>query len=185
MKKRVVFMVIFLSIAAFTVMPKDLIKAGVAAGYFSPRDEIFKEVYDGGGDMIYGLKVGVRVWNGFFIWLSGSQYKKYSEMTFTSDITRLTLNPIDISLRYTASLGRVNPFLGLGYTYLLFKERSAVGRLDDEGSGLFVEAGLEFSLSSRFILDVGAKYSQIRVQPTDDEIDLGGLQAGVSFLVRF
>lgn len=185
MPKKFKTLAILLFISSVMLFPKDLIKAGVFAGYFTPQDEIFKKVYDGGGDLIYGLKIGLRVWNGFHIWISGSQYKKYSQMTFTEDITRITLNPIDISVKYTAPLGRVNPYLGLGYSYLLFKENSAGGSLDDDESGYFVETGLEFNLSSRFILDCGVKYSWILVQPREDEINLGGIQVGVSFLTRF
>jgi hypothetical protein len=40
-------------------------------------------------------------------------------------------------------------------------------------------------MNRHFFLDFNARYEEIKVKPTDFEIDLGGLQAGVSLLVSF
>ncbi len=179
MQRKVIFILLFF--CGITLFAGDLFKVGVTSGYFIPSDEIFKEVYD--GDLVYGLKLGVHVWNGFYVWVSGLQYKKFSETTYTGDITRLTLNPLYLSLRFTAPLGKVNPYVGGGYTYLSFKEESTIGAIEDSGSGYCLEAGIEFNLSSRFILDLNAGYSSVSITPFDEKIDLGGAFAGLSFLV--
>ena len=164
---------------------RDLFKFGSYIGYFSPRDNNLSEIYDGGNDAIFGLKMGVHVWNGFYIWLSGMQYKKVSDTSFLDEITRLTINPLNLSLRYTYKWGSINPYAEIGYTYLFFKEEANIGNVEGEGKGFSLDGGLEFWLSARFIVDFGIRYSQVKVSPTGDEIDLGGLQFGLAFLVVF
>lgn len=182
----------FLILILFSVLifPKDMIKVGAYSGYFSPRDEVLKGIY-GKGDIVYGLKVGVRIWRGLYGWLSGMQYKSTGETSVTDEITTLTLNPIHISVRYTFELSKVNPYLELGYNYMIFKEKSRFGTqfgtqsesefgtTKDNGGGFCFDAGVEFKLSSKIILDVGMKYSRVKVL----DIDLGGFQAGLGFLV--
>jgi opacity protein-like surface antigen len=177
---------IFLSILLLgsILFPRDAVKFGAYAGYFSPTDETFKEIYKG-EDVIYGLKLGVRIWNEFYLWLSGMQFKKTSETTLLSDITTLTLQPITLSLRYTFNLGTVNPYLEGGYTYIFFKEESDIGDVDGEGKGYSMDAGIELKLSSRFVIDLGARYSRTTVRPTGFDVQVGGLQAGISLVVVF
>jgi outer membrane protein W len=179
MQRKVAFFLVL--ICGTTLFAGDLFKVGVTSGYFIPSNDIFREVYD--GDLVYGLKLGVHVWNGLYAYVSGLQYKKFSETTYTGDITRLTLNPIYLSLRYTAPLGKANPYVGGGYTYLKFKEESTIGDIEDSGNGYYLEAGIEFNLSSRFILDLNAGYNSVSITPFKEEIDLGGAFAGLSFLV--
>ena len=49
--------------------------------------------------------------------------------------------------------------------------------------GASFDFGIEFNLSKKFIIDLGAKYSEIKVKPIDEEVDLSGFQVGISFLV--
>ncbi|UCH92419.1 MAG: outer membrane beta-barrel protein [Candidatus Aminicenantes bacterium] len=182
MKKIGVFLSILL--LGSVVFPRDTIKIGAYVGYFSPADQTLKEIYDG-EDFIYGIKMGIRVWKEFYIWLSGRQFKKTSETTLLGDITTLTLQPINLSLRYTFNLGSVNPYLEGGYTYIFFNEESDIGDVKGEGKGYCVDVGIEFKLSFRVIIDIGARYSRAAVRPTGFDVQLGGAQAGISFLVVF
>ena len=193
MRKIQIFFVLLLFSAI--IFSKDLLKIGAYTGYFSPRNDVLKQIY-GEEDIIYGLKAGVHVWNGFYVWLSGMQYKRTSETTYTSEITTLTLNPIYISVRYTLEYRSVNPYLEIGFAHLYFKERSKFGTSESEygtvkseGNGFSLDAGIEFKLSSKIILDVGIKYSQVKIdfkvaENEWEEFDLGGFQAGISFLVK-
>lgn len=177
------FIILLFLLFSSTLFPEDIVKVGAYSGYFSPAEKMLSEIYRG-KDIIYGLKVGVHIWRGFYGFLSGLQYRQVSE-TLLGDVTRLKLNPITVSLRYTFSLGVVNPYLESGFTYIYFKEVSDIGNTKDSGGGVLVGTGVEFRASDRFIFDVGAKYSQVKVSPGDFAVDLGGLQVGVSFLVVF
>ncbi|MCP5046523.1 MAG: outer membrane beta-barrel protein [bacterium] len=161
-----------------------MLKIGAYAGYFSPTDENIKEIYEG-EDVTYGLKLGIRVWGNFSVWLSGMRFNKTAETTLLNDITTITLNPAHLTLRYTFKLGGISPYLEGGYSYIFFNEASDIGTTKGEGKGYCFDAGLELKLSSRFMMDVGVKYSQAEVRPTGFDVQLGGLQGGVAFLVVF
>ena len=175
--------ILFIFMLSPTIFSQDFIKIGAYSGYFSPKDAILNEVY-GGKDVMIGLKIGVHVWQGFYAYLSSMQYKQVGK-TRLGDVTRLQLNPLALSLRYTFSLGIVNPYLESGFTQVYFSEKSDIGSTKDSGSGFSADAGIEFRLSNRFIFDLGAQYSRVRVKPGDIEVDLGGFRVGVSFLVVF
>ncbi len=181
--KKIEFFIFFLLLSAI-LFPKNALKIGAYAGYFSPSDQQVKEIYKG-EDVTYGLKLGVRVWKNFSIWLSGMQFRKTGETTLLKDITTITLNPIHLSLRYTFGLGRINPYLEGGFTYILYKETSDIGDSKGEGRGFSLDAGLELKLSSHFAIDVGAKYSNSAVGASGGDIQLGGIQAGIALLIVF
>ena len=162
----------------------NMVKIGPYAGYFQPRDAWLKLVY-GKGDVLYGARLGIHIWNGFYIWLSGSQYKIISKTTFTEEKTTLTLLPLSAFLRYSLRLGFFSPYAGIGYTYMNFKEESAIGDTTGNGGNMAYEAGFELKMNRNFIMDLGVRYDQVKVQPTGFEVDLGGLQAGLSLLVSF
>jgi outer membrane receptor protein involved in Fe transport len=182
MKKTIIFLSILLLVSI--LFPRDAVKIGAYTGYFSPADENLKEIYKG-EDFIYGLKLGVRIWREFYLWLSGMQFKKMSETTLLSDITTLTLQPITLSLRYTFDLGALNPYFEGGYTYIFFREESDIGNVDGEGKGFLLDAGIELKLSSRFVIDLGVRYTQAEVRPTGFDVQLGGVQAGISLVIVF
>jgi opacity protein-like surface antigen len=181
--KKMSAVLIFLLLSSI-IFPKSVFKVGPYTGYFSPADKTLKDIYKG-EDIIYGLKLGVRAWKGLYIWLSGMQFKKTAETTLLGDKTTLTLNPINLSLRCTFELGTINPYLQGGYSYIFYKEESDIGDVKGEGKGYCLDAGIEFKISPRFIIDVGARYSRATVRPTGFDVQLGGAQAGVSFLVAF
>jgi len=160
------------------------IKIGPYAGYFRPQDMWVKKIY-GEGDAIYGARLGVHIWKGFYFWLSAAQFKTIAETTFSKDRTALTLLPISTFLRYRVRLGFFRPYAGIGYTYLSFKEESEIGNVTGNGNNAAYEAGFELKINRNFLLDLGARYDQIKVKPTGFEIELGGVQAGISLLISF
>lgn len=165
-----------------------LIKIGPYAGYFQPQDAFFKKIY-GDGDVLYGARLGVHVWDGFHLWCSASQYQSISKTTFTGDKTTLTLLPVSFFLRYNLGRGFFIPYAGIGYTFLSFKEESDFvgGRFEGNGSNVAFEAGIELKVNRHFFFDLGARFDRITFKPekSDAEIDLGGLQGGISMLVSF
>lgn len=182
---RVFFCILILSL---TLNSKDFLRFGPYAGYFNPRNQDLKDIYDGGQDIMYGLKLGVRVWRGFTVNLAGYQYLKTSKTNLLEDVTRLTLNPINLSVRYSFPLKVLHPYVELGYTYIYFKEEAnlgdqGIGEVKDDDYGYSIDFGIELQLSTHFILDLGGKYSQLKVQPKTDEVDLGGFQVGLTFWV--
>jgi opacity protein-like surface antigen len=182
MKKLKLFLLLLL-LSTF-LFPKNTFKLGAYVGYFRSDDSLFRSIYKG-EDVTYGLKLGVRVFNNFSIWLSGMQFKQTGSTSLLEDTTVLTLNPINLSLRYTFRLGVLNPYVEGGYSYVLYKEDSDIGSNSGESKGYSLDAGLEFRLSSHFSIDLGVKYSRCSVESNNETLQLGGTQAGVAFLVVF
>jgi hypothetical protein len=161
-----------------------LIKIGPYAGYYQPRDAVIKMIY-GEGEVIYGGKLGIHIWQGFYFWFSASQFRVIGKTTFSEDKTTLTLTPLSAFLRGSIRLGFFSPYAGVGFTYMNFKEESEIGNVTGIGRNTAYEAGFELKMNRHFIMDFGVRYDQIKVKPFDAEIDLGGLQGGVSLLVSF
>ena len=159
-----------------------IVKIGAFAGYFATADKQFKETYSE-GDVIYGVKLGFRVYKGLSLWVSGGQFKGTGETSLLGDITNITVNPIDLSVRYTFRLGAFNPYLEGGFTYIYFNETSDIGDTKSEGKGYFLSIGGEIKLSSHFSIDIGAKISRAKVNPKGEDVELGGTQAGLSLLI--
>ncbi len=165
----------------------NLIKFGPYAGYFQPQEDLFKKIY-GEGDVLYGARLGVHLWKGFHVMVSASQYQVISKTTFTGDKTTLTLLPVSFFLRYTVGRGFFSPYAGIGYTFTSVKEETDfVGNFKGSGSSASFEAGFELKVNRHFFMDFGARFDQIKVKPEviEGEIDVGGLQAGISLLVSF
>jgi len=182
MKKINLFLCFFF--LCMVIFPKDVLKIGAYAGYFSPADQTFKDVYHG-EDVTYGLKLGVRVVNNFSLWVAVLQFKKDGETKALGDSTTLRLNPIHLTARYTFKLGIVNPYVEGGYTHIFYNEKSVIGDKTGEGKGYCLDAGLEFRMSSHFVIDIGAKYSRSTVQVDNLDVELGGIQAGATLLLVF
>ncbi len=163
------------------------IKFGPYAGYFQPQDEWFKTIY-GDGDMLYGARLGVHVWNGFHAWISLSRYEAVAGTTYTADRTTLTLMPFSAFLRFNVGTGFFSPYAGVGYTFMSVEEKSEfVGSFKGNGGNIAAEAGFEIRVNRHFFMDLGIRFDQIKIKPeqSPNEIDLGGLQAGISLLVSF
>lgn len=182
MKKIIIFLVF--TLINISIFSKDTLRIGIYSGYFFPRDNMLKEIYKKEG-VIYGFKLGVRVWKGLSLWLSGMQYQKIAETFPLGDRTKLILNPINLSIRYTFRLGRINPYVEGGYTYVFFKELSDIGDVESEGKGYSLDTGIEMKLASWFMIDIGVKYSSVEVNPTGFDVDIGGFQAGIALLLTF
>jgi opacity protein-like surface antigen len=176
------FLLIFTVSLCLTIFPKETLKIGAYTGYFSPRDNTLKQIYSK-DNIVYGIKIGARIWKTFYIWISGEHFSKSSETTLLGDTTKLTVNPITLSLGYSIPLGKIKPYIGAGYTYFYYKERSDIGNVSGEGQGYSLNTGIEFGFSSSFRLDLGLVYSDGTVKPTGFNVQLGGLQASISFLI--
>ena len=161
-----------------------LIKIGPYAGFFQPRDADLRTVY-GDGNVIYGGRLGICVWRGFYVWFSASRFVAVAKTTFSEEKTTLTLTPLSAFLRCKIGLGFFNPYAGIGFTYMNFKEESAFPTVTGNGSDTAYEGGFELKMNRHFILDFNVRYDRIKVKPTGFEVDLGGLQAGVSLLLSF
>ncbi len=180
MKKIWISLLIFS--CAFALSAAEIFKIGPYAGYFASRENLLTNVYKG-EDLIYGVKTGVRVWNQLHIWFSALHFTQDGETVPLGDPTRLTLTPLNLSLRYNFPLGTFRPYLGGGYSYIYYKENSDIGDIKGEGKGYSLDLGVEMRLSARFHLDIGIRYTDVKVNPRGFDAQIGGLQGGLTLLL--
>lgn len=172
-----------------TILPAKkypLIKIGPYVGFYQLLDESVEEFY-GKSDLIYGGKLGIHVWQEFYFWFAVSKFKAIGKTVFYEDEAILSLTFLSAFLRYNVSLGFFNPYAGIGFTHVSLKEGFSLNNVTGNGSNVAFEGGFELKINRYFILDIGARLGQMKIMPEklNKEIDVGGLQAGVSLLVSF
>lgn len=163
----------------------ERIRFGAYCDYFAPQDEMIKQLY-GDGDALYGLRLNVLVFKGLQGSISYGQFKKFGTTSALNDITRLTLHPLTVGIRYTPPLGKVNPYFELAYLNLSYKEECDIGDHTGSESGWMMVGGLEFLLSKRFGLSLDLKYQQVEGSGDDEatQISFKGYSGGLSFFIR-
>lgn len=161
-----------------------VLKIGPMAGYFLPKDAMLKKIY-GEGDVLYGVRIGVRVWRFLSLWGQAAQYQVTGKTTFTSEQSTLTIRPFSLLARFAPERGTFRPYLGAGLVYATFREESSIGTVKGNGQGPMGQVGLELVASRHFTFDLGASYHKVTVSPTGFDIDLGGLAGGLALLITF
>jgi hypothetical protein len=168
---------------------QSLIKIGPYCSVFYAQDQNLKNLY-GEKNILYGIKFGLNIWNGFHLFLSGNQYHQVSETIPLGDISTLTLNPVFLSLRYAVPFKIIKPYAEISYVYMFYKESASmgdqeIGSTQDKKNGIGFGTGFELQLSQRFAIDFGVHFFETKVNTANQTINLGGLQVGTAFLVCF
>ncbi len=157
--------------------------------FYKPGDPDFRETYFkdqiNQGKTTFGVQAAVHLWSGFYLWLSWSSFHLESQPDATMSGKNLTLTPWTGLIRYTFPVGFCSPFVGIGYTYVQFKEESDHGSLSRFGSGLTYEVGLEFAFSKNLGLDLGIRFNQVDTRSSGFDTDLSGLYIGASAWLGF
>ena len=153
---------------------------GVKAIYFSPSDADFKAIYGGGWK--YGGEVAFNLYEGLDLWLDGGYFAKTGSLSYSKEETKLTLIPIGAGLRYRFLTGKIEPYIGAGARYNLYKESNVIGDVSGNGIGFVGKAGLALSLAKGFGIDVHVGYSSCKMKPADLEFNVGGIEFGAGII---
>lgn len=160
--------------------------AGVAAGYFYPGQNAFREIYD---KPIWplGLDLG---WNLGRKWsvLGGVRYLRASGNTILlaarqPDETytlRLEILNLRLGLNYWFRQARFTPFLGAGGLCSFYREEWLTVPREVQGrkAGFFVQAGVRYRLGRRLHALGQLEYASVpagRHDGAEDKVNLGGL----------
>ncbi len=186
MKKKILFILIFI-LFLFNLNSKILVKIGPFAGLYANSDSKLKEIYNG-QELFSGGEGGIIFYKGLGVFLRAGYIRFTSITEPLEDVTKLSLIPVDLSVRYYFELGSISPFIGIGYRFLSFKEEAKLGEnefvLDEKANSVIAEGGLELYLSKRFSIQLSLSYCKTPVSPTGVEVDLGGINALVTFFVK-
>ncbi|MFC2166645.1 outer membrane beta-barrel protein [Acidobacteriota bacterium] len=176
--KKIIILVLMIGMISVTATASFSLK-GI---YFLPSDADFKSIYGDSGWM-FGGEIAIKIFKGVEFWLDGGYYAKTGSLTYSNEETKLTLIPIGAGLRYKFLTGKVEPYVGAGARYNLYKETSVIGDVSGTGLGFIGKAGLIFYLAKGFGVDISVAYSSCTMQPADFEFNVGGIElgAGITF----
>ncbi len=187
MKKKSILIIIIFSLSISYLISEVKIKFGPFAGLYANSDSNLKQIYNG-QELFAGGEAGVVFYRGLGVFLRAG-YIRFTSLTQPlEDVTKLSLSPFDISVRYYYQINSISPFLGLGYRFLSYKEEAKLGEkehvLDEKANSIIIEGGLELYLSKRFSVQLSVNYCKTPVSPKGVEVDLGGLSGLVTFFVK-
>lgn len=155
----------------------------IKGSYFSPSNADFKSIY--GGGVMYGAEISVGIAGGLEAWLSGDYFNKTGSLTLTKEKTTLTLIPIGAGLKYSFLTGWLQPYLGVGGRYYLYKESNPIGTVNKGGIGFLGKVGADLKFAPNFFLDIFAGYSLCKMKPADFDIEVGGIELGAGLGYAF
>ncbi len=159
---------------------RQFIRIEAMGGYFQPREENLKDTYESG--LIYGLGLNVGVWEFAELWIA----EKYFHKRFIDGAgkeRRINLIPLEAGLKFRFLKGKVNPYLGFGASYCLYKEVFPIEEIKDRKIGYIGLVGVFFKIKGGLVFDIHAHYNYCRVSTGEDKLNVGGLHvgAGVGF----
>jgi len=155
-------------------------------GYFSPTDEIFRDVYGGGPS--FGLEIAVPVAGILQAWAGAELFSKKGLTTESEEATEVRIVPLYAGLRCQFAGKSIRPYVGAAAGYFLIREENALGTASDGGIGFLGQTGLLIGLGPSLAVDVHAGYRACTVTTGGDdpvEAKLGGLSAGLGLSYRF
>ncbi len=181
--RKAVLIIIGMMLLTSVSMAMD-IKIEIKGHYFNPSNQDFKDIY--GGGFMYGGEAALGIPGNFDFFLAAAFLSQTGELTFSGEETEINLIPIRAGVKYLVHLTEsVDFYLGGGISYYLYEEINPIGEVSDSGLGYMGTAGINVFLSENFFIDVFGSYSTCKVQPSEFEVDIGGLDAGCGFGFRF
>lgn len=153
---------------------------GIRGIYFTPSDADFKSIY--GGGLKYGGEISFSLTKGLDLWLDGGYFARTGKLTYSQEETKLTLIPIGGGLRYRFIQGSVEPYVGAGARYFMFKESNPIGDVSANAIGFVGKAGLILYPTKGFGIEVHVAYSSCKMKPADYEFDVGGIEFGAGII---
>jgi opacity protein-like surface antigen len=153
------------------------------AGYFRPSKQLFRTVY-GGGLKLTG-EVTLPVWKHMDVFVSAGYSSQGGELTITGEETRLRMVPIEAGIKYRLLKGSPFLYVGAGLAFHHYQESSSIGDVSGNALGLVLKAGITIPMTNRWTVDLHLNGSYCTANPTDSDINIGGLSAGIGVGYRF
>jgi hypothetical protein len=148
-----------------------------------PSDPVFQTVY--GNAMAFGAEARLRAARRIYIGVEAAYLKKTGALTVTQETTTLTMYPITGMVVFYLAPGKVSPYVAAGGTAYKYSEQNFIGSVSDLGFGFAAAGGVTVHLGRRGAVDARLKYSSVKVRPSGDQADLGGLTLGIGAGIRF
>jgi len=162
---------------------KQFIRIEVFGGSFQFRKKALSDVYESG--LIYGLGLNVGIWEFADLWISQKYFSKKVVDDETGEERKINLIPLEGGLKFRLKKGNVNPYLGFGVSYNLYKEIDLTGEIKDKNIGFIGLAGIFFKIKGGPVFDTHVHYSYCQVESGEEKLNVGGLHIGVGIGFEF
>lgn len=175
------FLAVFLLVSP--VLYGQNYRLGLGGSFFYQSEKIFREIYGTGGKL--HLDIGRSVGKNLELHLDASYFKKYGELTYTKERTRVTIVPLELSLRYVFLRKKINLYAGGGLSYIIFEEKNPIGRAKEKKIGLNLRFGGFHRIKStkkllkNLFVDFFIHYQYGKMKPAGISFDAGGFDLGV------
>ena len=150
--------------------------AGLQTGYFSPSNEVFKEIY--GSGFYFSGELGIDTWKRTALFLGLRYFSKKGELSYTKEEATLKIIPIHLGVRLRLSEQKIVPFLGASISLNFFRENVPSQTVLDTKLGFLVETGIFIRISKRYFIKFDFNYNHCQIKPFHTRINIGGINAG-------
>ncbi len=173
------------------LVPRQRLFVAVTAGYFSPGQAAFRQVYDKaawpfelqlGWDLGRNLTVFAA---GRYLETSGRAVVLEAQRPGETYSLRLRLTTLRLGMNYRFGLSRFTPFIGAGGSYNFYRERWLDAPLASAGrkAGFFVQAGGRYRLARRWHALAQLEYSLLPAgSGARGKVNLGGLNLSLGLM---
>lgn len=156
---------------------------GLGGSFFYQSEKIFREIYGTGWK--FHLDIGRALGKNLELHLDASYFKKYGELTYTKERTRVLVSPLELSLRYVFLRKKINLYAGGGLSYIIFEEKNPIGRAKENKVGLNLRLGGFHRIKSskkllkNLFVDFFIHYQYGKMKPAGISFDAGGFDIGI------
>jgi membrane fusion protein (multidrug efflux system) len=181
-----------------TAMKEKRFRAGLTFGRFSVNDKNLREFYGDWFKNIPGIEVSAHIMYNVDIWASYKMFSEERTTTYYANPVKFKLVPLSVGLRYRFLKTRMfEPFVGAGLNFYSYKEtiegETALQNTKGSATGFHFQGGTYIRIGSlRFLVgEFFVKYNIVKktlaelLPDGSDQLDLGGLDAGIGLVVRF
>lgn len=154
---------------------------GGSIGQFSPKEQIFKDLY--GSGMQWRIEVGADILNWLSIWADAVNSKMTGHLTVTNEESKLTMSFLNMGIRFRFPIKNFIPYVGGGAGIIRFKEVNPIGEARDKDGNFVGEAGVFWKLNKVFSVYGRVVYNWCQVRTEIIKVKIGGVSAslGVNF----
>ena len=151
---------------------------GFQAGLRTVSDSEIKNVY-GNGTCFFPY-AAINVFKGFTIGAGYELgYSREGKIGLYEEATTLKVTGVQAFVGFQYSVSMVTPYVFVGFGSFSYKqtvESEAAQDVDATKSTFFVAGGIKICPMKNIYISAEVKYVPLKVQPYDEEVDLGGLR---------
>ncbi len=164
----------------------------LSGGFFFSKDEVFRQIY-GDSLPVFGPHLTFRFPildpHGLDFLLGGRFLQAKGKTSYTREETKLRIESLSFSVRYSFETGKFALFLGPGMDYVMYKETYAetfpVDSVEGSEAGFHITSGGYYHLSPSLSLKGYFKYGLAKTDAPGFQVNLGGTEWGVALVYRF